>query len=331
MPWNAAADGLGVENADAAVIRQLLLGKPINMRAGVDFTFVFRGMLHSLGVGANPGFWRSAGGTGTTFCIEQAATGRPWIRVNGTDVLKPVAGLAHPTNSMCSSAFVVRSASWAGWYLDGVLAQSATHATATANDYVDRFGWQSSWMEHVDALWCQILFYSRALTAGEVPWLAAEPYAMIQAPVWSRYFDFGVVDQTVTPAALALTLGQPAVADLALAIAPAAQALTLGQPAPAYSVDEVHMPAAQALTLAQPAPMNQVDEVHAPAALALTLAQPAMGYTMSHTVTPAALALQLGQPVITIMIPGTLRRRTIHWRIGSRSSTHWSAQTDPRD
>ena len=111
---------------------------PISVPASADLEMVY--WVHITGwSGGNPGVYRAgANSDGNSFFIFQGTTGLPWIRWNGTDILKPASGSAITEDvwqqhrwrvfSGSSCDFSVRSDACDEW---DVL-HSAAHTRATA-------------------------------------------------------------------------------------------------------------------------------------------------------------------------------------------------------
>src|SRR5690606_6456338 len=112
----------------------------------------------------NPGLWRNGPlSNGTSFMIFQGATGRPWVRWNGSDILRPGSGYGVPLNEWTQVRFVVTSGESVEFWTRGpgeewVLRHSNTHAVATAGFDIHRYGWQASSVEQVRGIHNNIEF-----------------------------------------------------------------------------------------------------------------------------------------------------------------------------
>jgi hypothetical protein len=81
--------------------------------------------------GTNHGFFR--GGVtyvGSTFIVQDGSTRRPWVRVNGTDVLRPGSGAQWTTGQRLNLIVRFRNASRADAWFNGRQQFSATHSTS---------------------------------------------------------------------------------------------------------------------------------------------------------------------------------------------------------
>lgn len=131
------------------------------------------------GSGTNPGFFRS-GNTevGATWVIDNGNTRRPWIRVNGTDVIRASTGPQWPTSGFVN--FIVRmvqATSIEMWW-DGVQQHFATHSASqiqlalTSGVYV--VGRQNT-SEYINGVYSAVRWWDRALTDDQVRRLARNP------------------------------------------------------------------------------------------------------------------------------------------------------------
>lgn len=122
--------------------------------------------------GANPGVWRDgSSSSGSFFNIFQGASGRPWIRWNGSNVLQPGSGFSMSLGTMQSIAYVVKSADFARFYAQGELKHNANHSVATAPFSIYNFGWQFSAGEKVQGIYDEMRLSSSARSTG---WLETE-------------------------------------------------------------------------------------------------------------------------------------------------------------
>lgn len=157
-----------------------LEGHYLRLSAGKSFTIV-ASIPELLLQGSNPGLWREGGSSaGTTFCIVQGAgSNRPWIRVNGTDVLKPTTGEQLTLGSSVTIAYRVTSGTEASVFWNGVKRYTATHSTATAQSDFYIFGIQSSSAEYVGSL-SSVLIYDVALGDAELVSITQNPWQVFQ-------------------------------------------------------------------------------------------------------------------------------------------------------
>jgi hypothetical protein len=123
--------------------------------------------------GGNPGLWRAGStSTGTSFNIFNASTGRPWIRWNGTDVLKPTTGYQFPTGEWHKIKYEVISGVSASFYVDDELKHTANHTRATAAFDLYNFGYQNSIGERVAGQYSNIEIKENGIT--KMNWLIDE-------------------------------------------------------------------------------------------------------------------------------------------------------------
>lgn len=131
------------------------------------------------GSGTNPGFFRSGDTeTGSTFVIDNGSTRRPWIRVNGTDVIKAASGPQWPSSGFVNFIFrFVQSTSVDVWW-GGIQQHTATHSVAqiglglTLGVYV--IGRQNG-AEYLNGTYSAVRWWDRALTDDQVRRLARDP------------------------------------------------------------------------------------------------------------------------------------------------------------
>ena len=158
----------------------------LNIAAASDFTFC-TWVYPTAWVGNNPGIWRdNTSSNGNSFNIFQSNTGRPWIRWNGADILKPLSGYGVPLNQWTYVCYTVQSSANANFYANGVLKHSATHTTATPAFTIYNLGYQTTVGERINGTYDDFRIYDRALSAGEVKRLYSEPFAGILSPVQRR-------------------------------------------------------------------------------------------------------------------------------------------------
>jgi hypothetical protein len=177
-PWG---DGVDIQDAGDSIA----LSPIISIPAGSDWTSVVVGIADDVASsgGGNRGLWRAgSAANGTTFNVLQSGTGRPWLRVNGTDVLKPTSGTAYPAGVPFVAATVFRSGASASWFLNGRLEQTATTSAATAAFTLEKLGWQFSSIatNTFDGAIAAMLFWNRVLSAAEIAQLSTDPFVMFR-------------------------------------------------------------------------------------------------------------------------------------------------------
>ena len=112
----------------------------VPIASGESWTFLVHIYITSF-VSTNPGFWRTGG---NTFAITNgASSNRPWLRLDGVDVLKPTSGDAFAAGYSGVIGYRMQSAVSASCAWDGVIKHHATHSTAQPADTVAIFGSQS--------------------------------------------------------------------------------------------------------------------------------------------------------------------------------------------
>jgi hypothetical protein len=95
--------------------------------SALSASFWFKPTLYQ---GSNPGVFRSSSGTDTFFII-QGATGLPWIRRSGADILKPTSGTAFNLGEWQHCIFAMDTRR-AAIYKNGKIIHSANHTTTGA-------------------------------------------------------------------------------------------------------------------------------------------------------------------------------------------------------
>ena len=120
--------------------------------------------------GSNPGIWRSgSSSTGNTFFIFQSSTGRPWIRQNGTDILKPSSGFSLTLNNWVYLTIVIHSGgNNVSFYVNGELKHDNTHSQTISLFTINNLGFQFSESQTVAGKYANTHIYNRALSATEV-------------------------------------------------------------------------------------------------------------------------------------------------------------------
>jgi Concanavalin A-like lectin/glucanases superfamily len=204
--WETTGRGWGPHISDSDGVRAIHLlrfSSPLSIPANASFSDFF--LLDVLAfVSGNAGLWRTATG-GDHFHIFQATTNRIWVRVAGSNVLLPGSG-PPLTTGLHSECVVNVNSSSTTQYIDGELVQSATHFVDTTAATITRYGQHGVGQEMVEGRYLACYFWLRALSASEVRWLHAEPYAMLRPIVRRRYFAPAAapVSPTLSPAAGAI-------------------------------------------------------------------------------------------------------------------------------
>lgn len=105
-------------------------GRIIDVPAGSDWTQQY--VIDNVsGASANPGFFRSnSTQSGTTFLVNNGGANRPWVRVNGANILQPASGPAWVAGQTLNLLVRLKSSARVEVWWDGQLKHSATHATA---------------------------------------------------------------------------------------------------------------------------------------------------------------------------------------------------------
>lgn len=151
-------------------------------------------------VGSNPGGWRDGTtSSGSNFNIFQAATGRPWIRWNGTDILKPASGYAVPLGAWTHVAYTVASGSSASFLADGQRRHGLTHTRTTPAFSIYNVGYQSSLGERINGTYDEIRF---STTVRSTNWIWCTWLNMASNAVFCAYD------------AVATTAGEPVIANV---------------------------------------------------------------------------------------------------------------------
>ncbi len=122
-------------------------GIPIAASANVKMGLWLKPTAWSAG---NGGIWRGGDTSiGTSFMIFNAATGRPWVRWNGTDILKPTSGYQLPLDAWAYIEYEIISGSTVTFSVDGEVKHTANHTKATAAFSIHNFGYQGTIGERV--------------------------------------------------------------------------------------------------------------------------------------------------------------------------------------
>lgn len=174
----------GIGRKTDAIGNVIALSPTLSLTAGHDYTCLF--VVDGVGFnGANPGVWRDSGGG--NFCIFQGTSGRPWIRVNGSNVLQPGSGYGLTSGASHAFAFRVRSSTSAAFFADGVCRHSATHAVATTTASILQIGYQNTGTEALSGGYVLAVFWLCALPDGDLIQLtgnSASLFEDIAVPVW---------------------------------------------------------------------------------------------------------------------------------------------------
>ena len=145
--------------------------------------------------GANPGVMRdgnslyspASAGTGTNFCIFQGAgSNRPWVRLNGVDILKPTTGEQLIVNIPSTIAFSVKNASSVKCAWNGKIPHQSTHSTSNAGFDYYWIGAQNVYNETIGGIHL-FLHYDRALNDAELVSITTNPWQIFQP---QRSYDF---------------------------------------------------------------------------------------------------------------------------------------------
>ena len=135
----------------------------ISIPAGSDFTLIIAFTVNLNG--ANPGLWRSAfDSQGNSFCLIQGSgSSRPWVRLNGTDILKPTTGPQLTSGAPIVMGVRVYNASRSDVWWSGIKQHTGSHAAATPSVSIYRIGTQ----------WSTPLYESIGDIAGAWTWVRA--------------------------------------------------------------------------------------------------------------------------------------------------------------
>lgn len=145
----------------------------LEVPSGTDITFALWINVSSWN-GTNPGLWRNRDiSVGTSFNIFQGSTGRPWIRWNGTDGLKPLSGYSVSLNVWIRIVYTMKSGGRKRFYADGRLRHSADSDTATTPAMngagaIYNIGWQTDLTERVAGLYDDVRFVFREWSEQDV-------------------------------------------------------------------------------------------------------------------------------------------------------------------
>lgn len=162
----------------------MYLGNPgMSVAAGQNFTLVFATPRASM-AGSNPGLFRygsgsltaNAAGTGTTFCIFQGSgSNRPWIRLQGIDILKPSSGQQLITGAPAVIAYSIRSGSYASVAWNGAVRYAVSHVTNTAAGTFSYVGAQNTPSDRVGNL-SAFFYFAREMSEAELVSITKNPW-----------------------------------------------------------------------------------------------------------------------------------------------------------
>ena len=139
-------------------------GSGLPIAANANFVFEMYLKVMQWGTG-NPGLWRS----GTSFNIFQGTTGRPWVRWNGTDILRPSTGYQLPLNEWHKIKYEIISGSVVNFYVDDELKHTANHTRPTAAFNIIDFGYQGTIAERVSGQYSNIEIKENGTTKMKWP------------------------------------------------------------------------------------------------------------------------------------------------------------------
>jgi len=163
--FNSANGGSIVidEVDDFIALPKLSLTTSLTFNVFVNISSFFSG-------GVNPGFWRDGSNSrGNNFNILQSTTGRPWIRWNGVNILRPLSGYGVPLNNWIYVSYVVENGGPnVYFYVNGDLKHSNTHTSTITSIDIYNIGYQYSISEKLPGQYGIISVYNRALSATEV-------------------------------------------------------------------------------------------------------------------------------------------------------------------
>lgn len=160
----------------------------IEIPANSDFTCLITIDSIDCTVSGNPGFWRNdATSQGSTFFIGNGTTRRPWVRLDGIDILQPSSGPQWSTGGRYTFILRVKNGASADVWWDGVKQHSATHTTwvpamAGSTGGIYNFGKQSSPSENITGNWLQIAFWTRHISDWEAAQFSTNPWQLFKSP-----------------------------------------------------------------------------------------------------------------------------------------------------
>ena len=154
-----------------------------------ECTFVVRFLFTSWG-GNNPGFFRTkAYSNGYDFMILQGVSLLPWMRIGGSDVLKPASGTGAPIGELQTQAYRYKVGAFADWWLNGDLKhENVVSVPSPEGEQIYNIGWQYRKEEYIGGIYHFLGFWSRCLGSEEIERLYYEPYSFFLVPA-ARIFD----------------------------------------------------------------------------------------------------------------------------------------------
>lgn len=155
----------------------------IEFNTSMSWTFMCR-ISQPSGSGTNPGFWRSQSDElGTTFFIDNGNTRRPWLRVNGTDVIKAASGDQWPSAGYFDILARFSNGKLGDVWWGGQKRHSATTA-ATQNSQIGSNGVRTigrqNTNEYINGQWAAIRFWSKALSDAQCARLTSNAWEFYQ-------------------------------------------------------------------------------------------------------------------------------------------------------
>jgi hypothetical protein len=134
--------------------------------------------------GTNFGFFRSGvTWVGTTFIVQSGNDRRPWMRVNGTDVLRPSSGPQWVTGQSLNLVARFRNASRADFWWNGRLQHSATHS-ASQDSLLGTAGIHALLMQNTNEITggnlAAFRFWTRYLDDAQTQALAQSEHALYE-------------------------------------------------------------------------------------------------------------------------------------------------------
>lgn len=192
--WSRVATpyGTALRQVPSTSNNGLVFSRGASIPTGSDWTFWFWGVRRArIGGSGHPGLIRSitATASGTTFVIFYNETGRPWLRVNGTN-LTTDDGAETPLDTPFQMVMRFRSnVSWE-FFVDGLpfkngSAVGTTTPSLTGGNGFAYLGAHSNRTAPGEALNGDIYgaaLWSRAITDGEIAELASNPLALLADP-----------------------------------------------------------------------------------------------------------------------------------------------------
>jgi hypothetical protein len=159
-------------NPTYSSIKSDAINEYININSGLnipsgDFTFGVYLQINEKNNYVNPGFFRTQSGS-PTFFIFQSTTGRPWVRVSGTDILKPSSGYTVSDNQFLKLDIVFKSGQYLKYYENGVEIYHVNTSVVFNGDTLSQLNSNASISENIWADFRHYSFYSKALSANEI-------------------------------------------------------------------------------------------------------------------------------------------------------------------